>query len=490
MIRVTHGSIARVDHLAVSNNTGETLTRCKESNAQTRGNLESALTSQKVSHKDFKLSPDVVQMTDLDHSERSPVSEAALSWLCNFASGDLGRHDSSTTANWQEVFQGICRNGLVGLTHRYFTRRHQRDNGSPDCCPPTFQQQIRTMHYANTIRLELLYRKIMPVLNQLAEAGVDHIVVKGPAVAHTIYPDPFLRSFRDLDLIVREQDWSDAHQVLIGMGFVALDNEPEPPPRLVPQAVPYELKYTHPESGLGVEIHFGDILNMGLESRDLEGFWARARGVAIRGASVKVLCLEDQLVHLCCHLHAHGYTRLNWFSDIAFIIRDHSSDLNWDLVLRVARTEEAQVPVYYSLYYVEKTLGVRVPEAVRAELRPDWFRRLMHEHYMPERLVLSQQPMSRPIFGFYFFPLFERLLPSLLVMGRRREKVHYLLRLLAPAPDWLRYYYRLSNATAVAPHYILHPLKLMYRYGEEAMSIVTRGLKAKAKRFQTPVTPT
>ncbi len=190
------------------------------------------------------------------------------------------------------------------------------------------------------------------------------------------------------------------------------------------------------------------------------GYWDRAVPISIEGVPVKGLSLEDQLVQLCAHVHFHGYTRLNWFSDLAFIVRDHAARLDWERVLETVRIEEAQAPVYYSLRFLDRLLGVGVPEGVLAALRPDRMRRWFHERYLPQRAVLSLQPMPRPDFN--LSP--ARLLPNLLVMGRRREKVRYLLRLLLPARAQLQAYHGLDERRSVAVYYLLHPLKLACTY--------------------------
>jgi hypothetical protein len=284
-----------------------------------------------------------------------------------------------------------------------------------------------------------------------------------------VYPDPAWRAFNDLDLVVRERDWGPTHRLLVGMGFRPEKDLPQPPPKLVPQAVSYELKYWHQEMQLLVEVHYDDLLNAGLASRDIEGFWRRAAWIRVDGVPVKGLSLEDQLIHLCAHAHYHGYTRLNWFSDIAFIVRDHAPRLDWQQLLATVQIEEAQVAVYYSLRFLDQLLGISAPAPVLAALRPDLLRRWFHERYLPEEKVLSLQPMWRPDFSFYFTPLLKRLLPDLLVMGRRAEKLHYLLRLLIPPCDWLRYYYSLGTSTNVWLHYLIHPLKLAYHLVEELL---------------------
>ena len=394
-----------------------------------------------------------------DTHERRPLSDTTRALLCDFAAGDVTRPLSRLDANWEDVLQHVCSNGLLGLTHYYLAYQECQDYP-----PPAFRQWIQQAYTTNTTRMLLVYRNVVKVLAQLAKSAIDCMVVKGPALAYTVYPDPASRSFNDLDLIVRERDWAIAHQLMLDIGFRPEIDLPEPPPKLVPEAVAYESRYWHQETSFLVEVHYDDILNAGLAARDAEGFWERAVLISVEGMPVKTLSLEDRLIHLCAHAHYHGYTRLNGFSDIAFIVRDHAAQLNWEQLVKVVRIEEAQVAVYYTLYFLDRLFSIPVPADVLRRLRPDPFRRWWHERYMPQREALSLQPMWRPDFSFYFLPLFKRLLPDLLVMGRRREKLHYLLRLLLPPPAWLRYYYRLNDAEGVALHYLLHPLKLIYHY--------------------------
>jgi hypothetical protein len=409
----------------------------------------------------------MMQTWEMNSHQRVPISDATRTLLCDFAAGDVKRPMHRLDADWEEVFQGACRNGLLGLTHRYLKQWEPQDYP-----PPEFRQRVQQAYRISAIRMALMYRNIRKVLAQLAESGVDYMVVKGPALAHMVYPDPALRAFNDLDLVVRERDWSAMHRLLAGMGFEPEEDLPQPPPKLVPQAILYELKYWHREAGLLVEVHYDDLLNAGLASRDVEGFWQRAVLVDVEDVPVKALSLEDQLIHLCAHAHYHGYTRLNCFSDIAFIVRDHAAQLDWERLLEAVRIEEAHVGVYYSLRFLDQLLGVSVPGGVLDALRPDRFRRWWHERYLPEEKVLSLQPMSRPDFSFYFIPLFKRLLPDLLVMGRRKEKLRYLLRLLLPPRTWLRDYYKLSDTPRIAMHYLLHPLKLTYRYLAEVVTAI------------------
>jgi hypothetical protein len=58
------------------------------------------------------------------------------------------------------------------------------------------------------------------ILTAFARAGVAVIVLKGPALASEHYPDPALRPFTDLDLLVRRHDRDRAIDVLSAVGYV------------------------------------------------------------------------------------------------------------------------------------------------------------------------------------------------------------------------------------------------------------------------------
>lgn len=57
-------------------------------------------------------------------------------------------------------------------------------------------------------------RASLRICAALADAGVDVIVLKGPAFAHRFYPDPSWRPFGDLDLLVRTSHLTRAGAVL------------------------------------------------------------------------------------------------------------------------------------------------------------------------------------------------------------------------------------------------------------------------------------
>jgi hypothetical protein len=394
--------------------------------------------------------------------ERRRIGAPTRALLCAFAAVDLSRPLPVGGVDWDEAFEAACDHGLVGIVQHYLQARPQHG------CPPAFCARIQAAYRRARLRMALNEQAAAQLFAQLEQAEVEYIVLKGPALAQLIYPAPAMRLYGDLDILVRERDWGRTHTALTTLGYRQEEDWPAPPPKLVPQWCYYETKYWHERTQFLVEVHYDDLLNAGLASRSAEAFWRRATWIALPGlGTLRALALDDQVLTLCAHAHFHGYTRLSWLSDLALLVRDHGARIDWQRLIETARAEEAQVGVYYSLLVLRELLGVAAPSSVFDALRPDAFRRWVHEQYLPMGQVLGLQPMWRPDLSFYHTPLYKRMLPDLLVMGRRAEKLCYLARLLLPPPDWLRHYYHLDEAAALAPHYLLHPLKLLCHYAAE-----------------------
>lgn len=74
----------------------------------------------------------------------------------------------------------------------------------------------------------LLERQLVSVADQFDAAGIDLVVLKGPAAAHLDYPDPAMRSFGDLDILVRTGAVGAAIRLLEAEGGRRRYAEPRP----------------------------------------------------------------------------------------------------------------------------------------------------------------------------------------------------------------------------------------------------------------------
>ena len=74
----------------------------------------------------------------------------------------------------------------------------------------------------------LIERKLVGLVESFEMEGIAYAVLKGASIAHRCYPEPCLRSFCDLDLLVRTGDYERACALLERLGHRRRRPEPRP----------------------------------------------------------------------------------------------------------------------------------------------------------------------------------------------------------------------------------------------------------------------
>lgn len=81
------------------------------------------------------------------------------------------------------------------------------------------REQAEECHATSMMVALRLEQRLVQVSAVLAGAGIDHRVLKGAAVAALVYPDPALRSFGDVDLLIPAGRFAEAVQLLDAQGY-------------------------------------------------------------------------------------------------------------------------------------------------------------------------------------------------------------------------------------------------------------------------------
>lgn len=93
---------------------------------------------------------------------------------------------------------------------------------------PPRVEELLAGHRSAMLRALAAEREMAPVRDALGAARIPSCVLKGPALAHTVYPGASWRPFVDLDLLVRTSDWRGACMALERMGLTRRLPEPRP----------------------------------------------------------------------------------------------------------------------------------------------------------------------------------------------------------------------------------------------------------------------
>jgi hypothetical protein len=205
-------------------------------------------------------------------------------------------------------------------------------------------------------------RGLLEISAELDGAGVDFVVLKGPALAHTVYPDPSWRFFGDLDLLVRGREWRKAITILERMGYRR--NLPEP-------RAGFDERFGKAsefrrEAGIEVDLHRTLVVGPFGLWIEPDTLFDGTTELPLWGQTFKRL--DDTLLQL----HACMHASLGWWPPLQVPVRDvaqvaHYGRVDWEALADRASRWKLRAVVRDSLRLASKDVGVGLPsEAERA----------------------------------------------------------------------------------------------------------------------------
>ncbi|HUC36555.1 MAG TPA: nucleotidyltransferase family protein [Acidimicrobiales bacterium] len=214
----------------------------------------------------------------------------------------------------------------------------------------------------------LLPRAVSMALGPLVEAGLEPVVLKGPAVAAR-YPAPGLRPMEDIDLLLPRAQHARALELLGAGGWQVL--RPSRRDR-------YDTVLGHREvPTLTLELHYGvEASYERATSLDADALWERRVPIDCLGTPAFGLPLAEELVYLSVHAGKpyHGFGRLVWIADVAMVVghcHESGSDVDWQRVRQVAKKRRCTTVVAAALGLAEHA-GVEVPPGMFALTERGW----------------------------------------------------------------------------------------------------------------------
>jgi hypothetical protein len=232
--------------------------------------------------------------------------------------------------------------------------------------PPEVRQSLAERQRTQIFFSLRLTAELFRVLEIFKSAGVEAVVVKGPVLAMQAYGDPAMRSYGDLDLLVRQRDIRRATELMIASGFTAA----VPLSAIDAGKIPGQYLFSNPESKLLVELHNDRTLRYFPRPLPLEEFFARRIPVRLDSHDVPALCVEDELVLICIHGAKHLWERLMWIADVGALITRQSS-IDWDRVEKSTQTVGAQRMLHTGLRLATTLLATALPQKVKSIVDAD-----------------------------------------------------------------------------------------------------------------------
>jgi hypothetical protein len=379
---------------------------------------------------------------------RRDVEPAAFGALVN---GGALEHRS---VDWDALLAAARRQGLLPLLYE---RLGMLDG---DRVPPAVMAHLRGAYVANLLRNQRLGTELAEVVEALQRDEIEAIVLKGGALAPTIYTDPAQRPMNDLDLLLRPEAMERAGAVLQSLGFRLSD--------LIPaRMVAFQKRF-----GGGLEwqrSRGGEVTRLDVQHHlvgidwcwaafpiEADALWSAARPLALDGVRAWQLSAEDTLIHLCLHPALHGYASpLIGYADIDRVITATEPVLSWSRLVQRAHRFRVKTLLYWSLQRAHRLFATPLPREAVAALQPGGLRLQLLRALAPSDAAVVLHGASRRPSG-----IRQGLIYAVLAdpIGAGAGMVR---RLLFPGEEWLATRYALETRDRARLYRLVHPLRLV-----------------------------
>lgn len=333
---------------------------------------------------------------DMMGSSFQPEERLLLSSVDSFMDGPQSgpqSYPSEEKIDWTK-FLALSRLHRLSSLLAYLTKREPIHPRIPD----TLLEQLEGDYRWSVCHDLLLQGHLRLILLAFRDHGIPVIVLKGAALAKKLYSQIGLRPMKDIDILVRQPDVSEARSILDTLGFEGPDSQTledlfinhhhHIAPRL------------HRDTGAKIDLHWQLARPDRLHELDMEVMWANTHEVSLVGVPCRELDPIDQLIHLCVHylgdLLGKRAGSLRQLLDIALFVRMYGDTISWPDFNERAIRYQVGSEVFTALYVCRLVLGASYPNEVDSRLRPINFNESNIEQFIVHRVIRrgSDLPIS------------------------------------------------------------------------------------------------
>ena len=269
---------------------------------------------------------------------------------------------SNGEMRWNQLFTTAYNHGVFPLI---FTNwRDCISTGLGESELGRWEQTYRGIKTHNIV----LTMELVTILQRLQLANVTAIPLKGPVLTHLIYGDVGLRMFSDLDILVLENQVSQALDVLLSKGYF-YSEVPSGQQRQTIKPRMHHYSLTN-KNGIHVELHRTLEPPYYLARGDADAFWKDIKTIPCFGTAVTQPRDEETLLFLCRHGSRHLWGSLKWLADVDQFL-NNVENLDWSYIsTRVERSHTRRL-VYLGLYLTNQLYASVLPVEVSQEIKKD-----------------------------------------------------------------------------------------------------------------------
>ena len=265
--------------------------------------------------------------------------------------------------------------------------------------------------------------EIVKDLDALAAAGIETLLLKGTALAYTLYPTPGLRPRCDVDLLLRDKATADKAWGILAKRGYRRDKDAVVDGDFVSHQYSCA-RHVVPQAGIVLDVHWKlSNSNFFANKFNFDALYAERMPIPALGPNAYALSLPVALLHALFHRLNHvgngDGERLIWFYDIDLICRNLSPD-QWRGFSQLVAELELGPICLDGLNGATALYGTSIPEPVRARItprQPGAYRQLALKHPGFRRILFELNSLGIGFAGLRY--LRENLFPARRYMEKR-----------------------------------------------------------------------
>ena len=363
-----------------------------------------------------------------------PISPFAAACRLLAATWDPALRPAAGEVPWVEVLSLVEGSNAAPAVYAA-----ARDMAMPAGVHEALEQAFFRSAAANTRCLH----QLAGVWDALSRTGAPLLLLKGAALAETLYRDPGLRTIGDIDLLVPREAVRACRDALLGLGYRPTQLEEQPGSLL--ETSNQEAFEPPPPHRTLVELHWHIVdVPYYLHRIPVAWFWENSEPAEIAGRPFRVLSPEANLVYLPSHLaFHHRFQRLHSLFDLALLIARRGEEIDWARVAATCHSFELLTVLRETLDRLARSWPMLPLDEARrqvAAFAPSAMDARLFRH-------LTAEARSTPL----------RFYTTLATLPDLASRVRYARLVVFPQPGYMRSRYRVG-ADWQLPYWYLHRL--------------------------------
>ena len=222
--------------------------------------------------------------------------------------------------------------------------------------PPDVAERVESETTGQTAAAMVQENALLEMTAAMERGNLQFLLIKGAALAHTIYPDLYWRPYADLDVLIKPERFEAVAATLgtLGLKVAAHMN--------LPQRLKYfnAVEFRHADNPFfQVDLHWNDVSASWSDRSVLTGeqVWANKREFEIGGRHIYTLSVPHTFIHLCVHWgYHHQFRTLISLLDLMLMLR-RSEELVPETVFPIARACSCSRVVALSMAVIQSITG-------------------------------------------------------------------------------------------------------------------------------------